>query len=124
MKKVYDEELKCSFMTNDCVADCLYYIWAIGHDYDGYGTVNGLKSLVDELVDYANDARKFLDEGKYYSKECPAPKPKNNYDRIKSMSVDEMGEFLSDIYFQGFTDRVTNKVEPHKYTVEWLEEEV
>lgn len=46
-----------------------------------------------------------------------------NYERIKAMTVEEMGEFLSDIYFEGFYDRLAHKVEPHKYTVEWLEEE-
>lgn len=33
------------------------FIWMIGCDYDGCGTVKSLKELVDELVDYANKAR-------------------------------------------------------------------
>lgn len=28
----------------------------IGFDYDGYNTVEGLKSIIDELVDYAHKA--------------------------------------------------------------------
>ena len=29
----------------------LHWIWALGVDYDGMGTVDGLKSLIDELVE-------------------------------------------------------------------------
>lgn len=95
MKIVYDEEYKCNTLVNDCVADCLGCIWVYGHDYDGYNTVEGLKSLIDELVGYANDARKFLDEGKYYSEEFPAPETQTNFNRIKSMSIDEMAEHFA-----------------------------
>lgn len=95
MKRVYDEELKCHFLENDSVSDCLGKIWIVGHDYDGYETVEGLKSLIDELVGWANDARNFLDKGKYYSKEFPAPNPKTNYECIKSMTVEEMAEYFA-----------------------------
>lgn len=94
MKRVYDEELKCHFLENDSVSDCLGKIWIVGHDYDGYETVEGLKSLIDELVGWANDARKFLDEGKYYSKEFPAPETQTNFNHIKNMTIDEMAEYF------------------------------
>ena len=71
MKRWYDEELGVNMCEPDCVSECLFHIWAIGCDYDGYETVDGLKSLVDELVELANKARMFLDEGKYYSEVCP-----------------------------------------------------
>lgn len=31
-------------------------IWAIGNDYDGRNTIEGLKELIDELVDMAKKA--------------------------------------------------------------------
>ena len=53
---------------------------------------------------------------------CNDYKQETNYDKIKAMSVEEMGEFLSGAYFDGFNDRIKAKVEPYKYTVEWLNE--
>ena len=45
------------------VFECLFMIWAIGCDYDGEETVDGLKKLVDELVAIAQKAGGFLEEG-------------------------------------------------------------
>ena len=53
---------------------------------------------------------------------CNDYKQETNYDKIKAMSIEEMGEFLSGAYFDGFNDRIKAKVEPYKYTVEWLNE--
>ena len=60
-------------------------IWCLGVDYDGYETPEGLKSLIDELVDLAkkaakNDDKYAMYEGcgdKYYNilnEDVPAPK--------------------------------------------------
>ena len=68
MKYYYDEEFGGNVCEPDCVAEYLFYIWAIGCDYDGYETVEGLKSLVDELVEYANKARELLDKGHIIAK--------------------------------------------------------
>ena len=50
-------------------------IWSLGVDYDGCNTIGSLKSLIDELVDYAkkacrNDDKYAIGEnlaGKYYN---------------------------------------------------------
>ena len=50
-------------------------IWSLGFDYDGWNTVESLKALIDELVDYAkkacrNDDKYAIGEnlaGKYYN---------------------------------------------------------
>lgn len=63
MKACYDERIGWSFKP-DCVKECLDMIVDIGYDYDGYTTVEGLMSLVNELVDYAKEAINFLNEGK------------------------------------------------------------
>ena len=52
----------------NCTDEWLELIHDIGYDYDGCNTVEGLKMLVDEIVDYANKARKCLHEGKYFNK--------------------------------------------------------
>ena len=60
-------------------------IWCLGVDYDGCNTVGSLKSLIDELVNYAkkaikNDDKSIMAEGvdgKYFNilhEEVVAPK--------------------------------------------------
>ena len=44
----------------DKIDHYLELIWAIGYDYDGFNTVDSLKDLIDELVEYANKAREIL----------------------------------------------------------------
>lgn len=52
------------------VDECLCMIRDIGFDYDGLGgSVESLKYLVDELIDYAERARTMLYEGKLWAKE-------------------------------------------------------
>ena len=118
MRYYYDKEFGGNVCEPNCVADYLFYIWAIGHDYDGYETVEGLKSLVDELVDYANNARELLDKGEYYSEENPAPEPKTNYERIKAMSVDEMTDVICECM-----DRCTDDLNGYEAVLAWLESE-
>ena len=45
------------------VDEWLELIWAIGHDYDGFNTVESLKDLIDELVGMAQEARVCLRNG-------------------------------------------------------------
>lgn len=35
--------------------DSLVLIWDLGHDYDGFNTVDGLKSLIDDICTIAKD---------------------------------------------------------------------
>lgn len=60
MKRWYDEEHDINMCEPDCVDEWLFFIWAIGCDYDGCHNVEDLKKLVDELVDMANKARECL----------------------------------------------------------------
>ena len=55
-----DEETGAKMCEPDCVDEWLWFIWAIGVDYDGCHNVEDLKKLVDELVDMANKARECL----------------------------------------------------------------
>lgn len=64
-----DEETGMPLCEPNCADEWLHDIWAIGLDYDGYSTVEGLKSLVDELVEMSQKARQCLREGKIYSQE-------------------------------------------------------
>lgn len=50
----------------DSVEEWLEMIWAIGVDYDGYNTVNSLKSLIDEMINMSKKARKCLYENKLF----------------------------------------------------------
>lgn len=54
----------------DCADELLFQIWAVGCDYDGENTVDGLKRLIDELVGMSQKARGCLHDGKIYSEEC------------------------------------------------------
>ena len=60
MKFWTDEETGHKRCENDCVDEWLFDIWAIGCDYDGCGTVEGFKNLVDELVEMSKKARECL----------------------------------------------------------------
>lgn len=53
------EELKRQIKIKD---EYFHLIWMIGCDYDGYETPKGLKSIIDELVEYANYGAKNDDE--------------------------------------------------------------
>lgn len=66
MKKIYIDGLGECYDV-DCVADCLSMIVGVAIGYDGYNSVDGLKSLIDEMAEYASKAIDFLDEGKIYS---------------------------------------------------------
>jgi hypothetical protein len=50
---------------------------------------------------------------------------KTNYDRIKSMSVEEMADILKDIYTQGYVDCLHDEGNVSRYEIEqWLLQEV
>ena len=49
----------------------------------------------------------------------------NNYDRIKSMGVEEMADIIFDIYKQGFFDAVhSDDVVEREEIIQWLLQEV
>lgn len=60
---------KNGFYTPDSVYGYLELIFMIACDYDGYNTVDELKLLIDEIVEYANKARDCLKENKLYEVE-------------------------------------------------------
>ena len=49
MRTWTDETTGCKMCEPDCADEWLFDIWAIGCDYDGESTVDGLKKLVDSL---------------------------------------------------------------------------
>ena len=42
----------------------LKFIWEIGFDYDGETTVEGLKGLIDEIIEISFKARTCIEEGR------------------------------------------------------------
>ena len=69
MNNKYQEYIDClksddSF--GNSVDELLWLISAIGFDYDGYNTAEGLKDVIDELVAYSIYASELLREGKYF----------------------------------------------------------
>lgn len=53
----------------NCADEYLELIHDIAIDYDGRRTVVGLKSLIDEMTDYASKARKCLHSGDIFRKD-------------------------------------------------------
>lgn len=90
-----DEKSGCRMIEPDTVSEYLFMIWAVGYDYDGCGTVESLKALVDELVDYAKRAGKCLGEGRLF--------PAHNEPHMSN--VPEQDE-LASIY-----DKIRNNIE-------------
>lgn len=64
-----DEETGARYCEPDCVEEWLYYIWTIGHDYDGYNDAENLKEIIDELVYMSQRAQDCLHDGKLFSEE-------------------------------------------------------
>lgn len=58
-KFMYDMNLELVKQKEEAL-DKIQYIIAFGFDYDGFGTVDSLKGLVDLLVDYAKQAKRIL----------------------------------------------------------------
>lgn len=69
MRVWVDEASGCKMCEPDCADEWLDMIWCLGVDYDGYTTVEGLRSLVDELVEMSQKARRCLQEGKIFPSE-------------------------------------------------------
>ena len=66
MRYWYNKEFKGIICEPDNTDEWLELIWDVGYNYDGYTTAEGLKSLVDELLDMAQKARECLYEGKIF----------------------------------------------------------
>lgn len=66
MKCWYDKEFKGVFCEPDSADEWMRHIWEVGCDYDGCSTVESLKELVDELIEYSFNARRCLEEGKIF----------------------------------------------------------
>ena len=69
MKHWYDEQTGYMFCEPSCTDEWLWYLWAIGADYDGCHNAEDLKKLIDELVDMAQKARQCLYDGKIFCDE-------------------------------------------------------
>lgn len=66
MKNWIDKETGMKMCEPDCVDEWLWFIHAIGLDYDGCHTEKSLKELIDELIDMADKARECLWDGKLF----------------------------------------------------------
>ena len=69
MNHWYDKEFKGIVCEPNCTEEWLELIWAIGVDYDGCYTAESLKSLIDELMEMTQKARKCLYDGKVFVNE-------------------------------------------------------
>ena len=66
MRYWYDKEYKGVMCEPSCADEWLELLYDIGLDYDGCGTVESLKGLVDELMEMSTKARTCLYEGKIF----------------------------------------------------------
>lgn len=66
MKYWYDKEFKGVVCKPDCADEWMRHIWEVGCGYDGCNTVESLKGLVDELIEYSHNARECLYDGKIF----------------------------------------------------------
>ena len=66
MKYWYDKDFKGVICEPDSAEEWMRQIWEVGCGYDGCETVEFLKSLVDELVEYSFKARDCLTGGKIF----------------------------------------------------------
>lgn len=65
MKFEFDPEFGGVWAKNSCALDSLFLLRALGADYDGMdGSIEGMRDLVDQLVELAGEAVDFIREGK------------------------------------------------------------
>lgn len=64
-KKSYVEQIMELQQEVKALRSRLHWIWAIGVDYDGCGTVESLKELVDEMVDFTQMSDEQVDYSIY-----------------------------------------------------------
>ena len=76
MKEWIDEATGVPMCEADCADEWLQLIWSVGCDYDGFNDVDGLKSLIDELVTMSQNARTCMREGKLFSNLSESPEDK------------------------------------------------
>ena len=69
MKYNFNERFRGIVASPDCVNEILDTIIEIGIDYDGCHDVEGLKGLIDEFIEYAYQARDYLNQGKFFEDE-------------------------------------------------------
>lgn len=50
----------------DCADEWLQMIWEVGVDYDGCASAQGLRELVNELVEMSQKARNCLRNGRIF----------------------------------------------------------
>ena len=67
MTHIWDKQFKGILAYPDCADEYLELICEIAIDYDGYSTTKGLESLIDEMAEYAQKARKCLREHKIFT---------------------------------------------------------
>ena len=96
MREIVFQGQKCA--EESSALECLFMIWAIGYDYDGEETVDGLKQVVDELVSLAQKARGFIDEGQIVPAKgekslCNLPSPKDAA-KIRDAIVQNLNDLI------------------------------
>lgn len=66
----FDPETGITWAKNSCAMDSLFTLRAIGADYNGMdGSIDGMRDLVDELVELAGEAVDFIRAGKIHEDE-------------------------------------------------------
>ena len=104
MKELNDEKFGTSYIP-ECADEWLELIHDIAVGYDGCRSEEGLKALIDEMVEYVGNARKCMKQGKLYNdddyeeEDCD---PWDDYDWCyecmgygDDYSYDEDGELVS-----------------------------
>lgn len=66
MKYRYDKEWGSILCEPSCADEWIQQIWMVGCGYDGCYTVESLRGLVDELIEYSHKARECLYNGKIF----------------------------------------------------------
>ena len=66
MRYWYNKKFKGVMCEPDSADEWMSQIWEVGCDYDGCETVESLKGLIDELIEYSFKARDCLKKGKIF----------------------------------------------------------
>lgn len=86
MKELHDEKFGTSYIP-ECADEWLELVHDIAIDYDGCRSEESLKALIDEIVEYASNARKCMMQGKLYPKHFDVATTIGDYDTDNPQTV-------------------------------------
>jgi hypothetical protein len=100
MKELHDEKFGTSYMP-ECADEWLELLHDIAVGYDGCRSEESLKALIDEMVEYAGNARECMKQGNLYPKHYDTATTIGLYDtdKLQTIEIKYDGAEIEDVLY-------------------------